>query len=235
MTFEANGNLLDIESELWNDIEAPKLAAFKTSNTPVPLRASPSQNQTTTYTEANQAKQAYRQKEAREKAKSRHKHIILDYDTLKEEVTRHGNYLTAQDHVIVNGMKMREPWKKQMKQICKDLSDLTVLINTNDIACTDIDMSTLGDKVNTVQYLIQTRFASIEEAERKKACSPTEPPSPSHRRCRATLAPPVRTSAPLRTSLRRRPKTTGSRRSTSWKRSEKPLQEMRRPASLQMG
>ena len=62
MTFEANGNLLDIEAELWNDIEAPKLAAFKTSNTPVPLKASPSQNQTTSYTEANQAKQAYRQK-----------------------------------------------------------------------------------------------------------------------------------------------------------------------------
>ena len=58
MTFEAN----DIEAELWNDIEAPKLAAFKTSNTPVPLKASPSQNQTTSYTEANQAKQAYRQK-----------------------------------------------------------------------------------------------------------------------------------------------------------------------------
>ena len=83
MTFEANGNLLDIEAELWNNIEAPKLTAFKTSNTPVPLKSSPSQNQTTSYTEANQAKQAYRQKEAREKAKSRHIHIVLDYDTLK--------------------------------------------------------------------------------------------------------------------------------------------------------
>ena len=34
------------------------------------------------------------------------------------------------------GMKMREPWKKQMKQIAKDLSDLTALTNTNNIACT---------------------------------------------------------------------------------------------------
>ena len=56
----------------------------------------------------------------------------MDYDILMEEVTRHGNYLTAQDHMIVNGMKMREPWKKQMKQTSKDLSNLTALINTND-------------------------------------------------------------------------------------------------------
>ena len=160
---------------------------------------------------------------------------MIDYGALKEKVSRYGNCMVVHDHLIVKGMKMREPWKKQMKPICKDLSDLTVLINTNDIACTDIDMSKLGDKVNTLQYLIQTRIASIEEAERKKACSLTEPPSPAHRRCRATLAPPARTSSPLRTSLRRQPKTTGSRRSTSWKSSEKPLQEMRRPASLQMG
>ena len=74
----------------------------------------------------------------------------MDYDDLKEEVTRHGNYLNAQDHMIVNGLNMREPWKKQMKQICKDLSDLTALINTNDIACINIDMNTLEDKVNTL-------------------------------------------------------------------------------------
>ena len=41
----------------------------------------------------------------------------MDYDDLKEEVTRHGNYLNAQDHMIVNGLNMREPWKKQMKKI----------------------------------------------------------------------------------------------------------------------
>ena len=65
-------------------------------------------------------------------------------------------------------MKMREPWKKQMKQITNNFSDLTALINTNDIACADIDMSTLGDKVNTLQDLIPTRIASIEEADRKQ-------------------------------------------------------------------
>ena len=92
MTFEANGNLLDIEAEHGNDIEAPKLAAFKTSlasiegrtstantnlcawqasNIAVPIKASPSQNETTSDTGANQAEQAYRQKEAREKDKSK--------------------------------------------------------------------------------------------------------------------------------------------------------------------
>ena len=93
---------------------------------------------------------------------------MMDYDYLKEEVTRHGNYVAVQDHVIVNEMKMREPWKKQMKQIAKDLSDLTAQINTNDIACTDIDMSTLGDKINTLQDLIPAKISSIEEADRKQ-------------------------------------------------------------------
>ena len=111
MTLEANGNLLDIKAEHGNDIEAPELAAFKTSlaniegrtatantalwawkasNTQAPIKASLSQNQTTGDTRTDQAKQAYRQKEAREKAKANHTNIILDYDTLKEEVTRHG-------------------------------------------------------------------------------------------------------------------------------------------------
>ena len=126
------------------------LCSGKASNTAVSIKVSQLQNQTTSDTGANQAKQAYRQKEAREKAMSSHKHIVLDYDNLKEEVTRHGNYLNAQDHVIVNRLNLREPWTKQMKQICKDHSDLTALIKTNDIACTDINMSTLGDKVNTL-------------------------------------------------------------------------------------
>ena len=65
MTFEANSNLLDIEAEHGKNIEAQKLAAFKTSlasnegrmstananlcawkasNTPVTIKSSPSQN-----------------------------------------------------------------------------------------------------------------------------------------------------------------------------------------------
>ena len=46
---------------------------------------------------------------------------------------------------------MRKPWKTQMKQISKDLSNLTALIHTNDKARTDINMSTLEDKVSTLQ------------------------------------------------------------------------------------
>ena len=65
-------------------------------------------------------------------------------------------------------MKMREPWKKQIKQIAKDLSDLTALTNTNNIACTDIHLSTLGGKIDTLQDLIPTTIASIEEADRKQ-------------------------------------------------------------------
>ena len=102
----------------------------------------------------------------------------MDYDDQKGEVTRHGNYLTAQDHVIFNGMKMREPWKKQMEQITKDLSDLTAMINNNDIACTDIDMSALGDKVNTLQDLIPIRIASIEEADREQGLFSDQPTNP---------------------------------------------------------
>ena len=93
---------------------------------------------------------------------------MMDYDALKEEVTRHGNYVAVQVHVIVNGRKMREPWKKQMKQIAKDLSDLTALTNNNDIAFTDIDLSTLGGKIDALQDLIPTKIASIEEADRKQ-------------------------------------------------------------------
>ena len=71
-----------------------------------------------------QDEKVHRQKKATERAKSIHTNIELDYDALKQEVTQHGNYLTAEDHVITKGMKMREPWRKQMEQITKDLFDL---------------------------------------------------------------------------------------------------------------
>ena len=89
MTLEANANLLDIEAEHRNDIEAPKLAAFRTSltnivgrtaeayttlwawtasNTKAPIEANVSQNQTAVY----QAKQAKRSK--RDSQGQLHKH-----------------------------------------------------------------------------------------------------------------------------------------------------------------
>ena len=87
MTLEANTNLLDIKAEHGNDIESPELADFRTSfaniegrtaaanttlwawkasKTEAPIKASLSQNQTTGDTGADQAKQAFKQKEARE-------------------------------------------------------------------------------------------------------------------------------------------------------------------------
>ena len=80
----------------------------------------------------------------------------MDYDALKQEVTQHGNYLTAEDHVITKGMKMREPWKKQATQISKEFSNLRALINIYDVTCNDIDMSTLEDKLSKLRNLIDT-------------------------------------------------------------------------------
>ena len=85
LDFEANNDLLTIEKMFKNNIDPVELAEFKTSmaniesrtsaadtslcawkvaNTQAPIKASPSQSQTTSDTGANQAKQAYRQKEA---------------------------------------------------------------------------------------------------------------------------------------------------------------------------
>ena len=57
-----------------------------------------------------------------------------------------------------------EPWKKQIKQIAKDVTDLTALTNTHNIACTDIHLCKLGGKIDALQDLIPTNIASIEEA-----------------------------------------------------------------------
>ena len=114
-TFEANTNFLDIKAEHGNDVDATKLAAFRTSitnierraspiyaelctwkasNTKAPIKVSPALNQTSGDTRIIQDKKAHRQKEATEKAKSIHTHIELEYDALKQEVTQQGNYLT---------------------------------------------------------------------------------------------------------------------------------------------
>ena len=65
-----------------------------------------------------------------------------------------------------------------MKQITTDLSDLTAWINNNNIACANIDMSTLGDKVNALQDLIPVRITSIEEAEREQGLFSDRPTKP---------------------------------------------------------
>ena len=62
---------------------------------------------------------------------------------MKQEVTQYGNYLAVEDHVITQGMKSREPWKMQAEQIIKEFTNLKALINTNNMICTDIDISAL--------------------------------------------------------------------------------------------
>ena len=54
----------------------------------------------------------HRQRLATEIAKSIHTCIMLDHDYLKQEVIQHGNYLTAEDHLITKGMERRESWRK---------------------------------------------------------------------------------------------------------------------------
>ena len=138
------------------------------ANTQVPIKASPSQSQATSDTGANQANQAHRLREANKKAKATYKHIMMDYDALKEEVSRYRNYMVVQDSVIIKGMKMREPWKKQMKQIAKDFIDLTALTNTHDISSPNLNLDRLKDNISNLQDLIPTKIASIEEADRKQ-------------------------------------------------------------------
>ena len=48
-----------------------------------------------------------------EEAKSVYTHIELSYDALHQEIKQHGDYLTAEDHVIKEGLKIEKPWKEQ--------------------------------------------------------------------------------------------------------------------------
>ena len=60
-----------------------------------------------------------------------HANITLDCNYLEEEITEHKNYLTAEDHVITKGMRMRKLWREQMEKITKDLSDIIATVNNN--------------------------------------------------------------------------------------------------------
>ena len=76
--------------------------------------------------------------------------------------------MVVQDHIIIKGMKMRDPWKKQMKQIAKAFINLTALTNTNNILSPDLNLDRLKDNISNLQDLILTKIASIEEADRKQ-------------------------------------------------------------------
>ena len=110
--------------------------------------------------------------------------------------------MVVQDHVIVKGMKRRYPWKKQMKQIAKDFTDLTALTNTHNLAYPDLDLDTVERRLNTLQDLIPTKIASIEEADRKQGLFSDQsaklcPQQPQH-----TPAAPAKTSLRSKISLK---------------------------------
>ena len=57
--------------------------------------------------------------------------------------------------MITNGMRQREPLKAQMSNISKDLNHLSYLVNTNDIAHTDVDIEPLEARVNSLREQIR--------------------------------------------------------------------------------
>ena len=76
-----------------------------------------------------------------EKAKCIYLNIKLDHKYLLDEVTEH-NYLTAEDHIIIHGMKLREGWKETMDKITKDLIHLTTTITSHNIRPEIMDIRT---------------------------------------------------------------------------------------------
>ena len=61
-------------------------------------------------------------------------------------------------------MKSSNTWKKQIKQIAKDFTNLTALANTHNISSPDLDLDKLKNSINKLQDLI----ASIEQADRNQ-------------------------------------------------------------------
>ena len=114
-------------------------------------------------------------KKAREDAKALHINIMRDCNNLNQEVVCHGPYLTEEDHVISDGMRKRKPWKEQMSTISKDLVHLECLINTHDIARTDVDIDTLVARVNNLREQITGIIASIEQADEEQGIFSDQP------------------------------------------------------------
>ena len=108
------------------------------------------------------------QRKAREDAKALHINITGDYDNLKQEVVRHGPYSNAEDDVVTNGMRDRKHWKEQMSNMFRDLNNLVALINIHNIAHTDVDIDTLGAKVNNLRQQLPEIITSIEDEDRER-------------------------------------------------------------------
>ena len=73
-------------------------------------------------------------------AKGNYANITINHDYLLEEVMKHKDYLSAEDHIIIEGMEQREEWKKSMDQITRELLHLTITITSHNIPCTDVNI-----------------------------------------------------------------------------------------------
>ena len=147
LAYEVAEDLIDIKPTCRNHINDTELTDFYTSMIDIGHKALATyKNLCTRETSITRASLALTQairsvqhsKDIRKKgatkiAKANHAKITIDYDYLEQEVTTHGNCLTAEDHVITRGMDRREEWREQMGKITEDLYNLISTISSNNI------------------------------------------------------------------------------------------------------
>ena len=100
-----------------------------------------------------------------ETPKCNYANLTLDHKYLLEEVMEHEDYLSAEDQVIIQGMKQRKEWKEMMNKITKDLLHLTITTTSNHIPSEIINIHTIENKVNTLQALLLAKIKTIEMAD----------------------------------------------------------------------
>ena len=100
-----------------------------------------------------------------ETAKCNYANLTLDHEYLLEEVMEHEDYLSAEDHVIIQGMKQREEWKEMMNKITRELLHLTSTITSHSIPSAIIEIHKIENKVNTLQALLLEKIKTIEMAD----------------------------------------------------------------------
>ena len=73
-------------------------------------------------------------------AKCDHEFITSDCNNLVEFVTKHGDYLPAEDHITTREMERRKYWLGKMGLITEELSLLITTVNSNIIPHTEVDI-----------------------------------------------------------------------------------------------
>ena len=100
-----------------------------------------------------------------EMAKCNYTNLTLDHEYLLEEVIEHKDYLSAEDHIIIQGMRQRKEWKEMMNKITKDLMHLTTTTTNHNIPPEIVDIRTIENKVNNLQALLMAKIKTIEMAD----------------------------------------------------------------------